>query len=30
MAFSDWNHDGKKDFIDDLIEYQIYKNMTGK
>lgn len=25
MAMYDWNHDGKKDFTDDLIEYQIYK-----
>lgn len=30
MAFFDWNHDGKKDFTDDFIEYQIYKNTTGK
>lgn len=28
MAFFDWNHDGKKDFTDDYIEYQIYKNST--
>lgn len=26
MAFHDWNHDGKKDWQDDFIEYQIYKN----
>lgn len=25
MAFHDWNHDCKKDFADDFIEYQIYK-----
>lgn len=24
MAFYDWNHDGKKDFTDDFIEYNIY------
>lgn len=29
MAFYDWNRDGKKDFIDDFIEYQIYKESTG-
>jgi hypothetical protein len=23
MALRDWNHDGKKNFIDDLIEYDI-------
>ena len=28
MAFHDWNHDGKKDFTDDYIEYQIYKQST--
>ena len=28
MAFHDWNHDGKKDFTDDFIEYQIYKQST--
>ena len=28
MAFFDWNHDRKKDFTDDFIEYQIYKNTT--
>ncbi len=27
MAWNDWNGDGKKDTMDDLIEYQIYKNM---
>lgn len=25
MAFFDWNHDGKKDFTDDFIEYEMYK-----
>ena len=30
MAFFDWNHDGKKDFTDDFIEYQVYKNTTNK
>lgn len=28
MALYDWNHDGKKDRVDDYIEYQIYKNTT--
>lgn len=28
MAFYDWNHDGKKDFTDDFIEYNIYKEST--
>ncbi len=28
MAFHDWNHDGKKNFTDDFIEYQIYKDST--
>lgn len=28
MAFYDWNHDGKKDFADDFIEYNIYKEST--
>jgi len=28
MAFYDWNNDGKKDFTDDIIEYQIYKHST--
>lgn len=28
MAFHDWNHDGKKDFTDNFIEYQIYKQST--
>lgn len=26
MAMYDWNGDGKKDFTDDWIEYNIYKN----
>lgn len=30
MAIHDWNHDGKKDWQDNYIEYQIYKNSTGK
>ena len=25
MAFHDWNGDGKKDLVDDCIEYNIYK-----
>ena len=29
MAFYDWNHDGKKDFVDDYLEYNIYKKSTG-
>ena len=24
MAMHDWNHDGKKDMVDNFIEYQIY------
>lgn len=28
MAFYDWNHDGKKDFTDNFIEYNIYKEST--
>ncbi len=28
MAFHDWNHDGKKDWQDNFIEYQIYKDVT--
>lgn len=28
MAFHDWNHDGKKDFTDDFMEYQIYNQST--
>jgi len=30
MAFHDWNNDGKNDFADDFIEYQIYKQSTNK
>lgn len=30
MAMHDWNHNGKKDWQDNYIEYQIYKNATGK
>lgn len=30
MAFHDWNSDGKKNLTDDYIDYQIYKNSTGK
>ena len=30
MAFYDWNHDGKKDWRDNYIEYNIYKRSTGK
>ena len=28
MAFHVWNHDGKKNFTDDFIEYQINKKST--
>ncbi len=28
MAFHDWNGDGKKDWKDNLIEYQVYKDVT--
>ena len=28
MAMFDWNGNGKKDFADDYIEYQIYKDCT--
>lgn len=28
MAFYDWNHDGKKDFTDNFIEYNVYKEST--
>lgn len=28
MAIHDWNHDGKKDWQDNYIEYQIYKSST--
>lgn len=27
MALRDWNNDGQKDFMDDFIEYNIYKEM---
>ena len=30
MAFYDWNGNGKNDIQDDFIEYNIYKNSTGK
>ena len=30
MAFYDWNHDGKKDWKDNYIEYNIYKSSTGQ
>lgn len=30
MALHDWNHDGKKDIVDDYIEYQIYKDASGQ
>lgn len=30
MAMYDWNHDGKKDGIDNFIEYNIYKESTGQ
>ena len=28
MALYDWNQDGKKDFVDDYLEYNIYKEST--
>lgn len=28
MSIYDWNHNGKKDFVDDFIEYNIYKEST--
>ena len=28
MAFYDWDHNGKKDIVDDYIEYNIYKECT--
>ncbi len=28
MAFYDWNKDGKKDIVDDYIEYNVYKEST--
>lgn len=30
MAMYDWNHDGKKDGIDNFIEYNMYKESTGQ
>lgn len=30
MATHDWNHDGKNDMMDNFIEYQIYKDVTGQ
>ena len=30
MATHDWNHDGKNDMMDNYIEYQIYKDVTGQ
>lgn len=30
MAMRDWNHDGKKDMVDNFIEYQIYKDVIGQ
>ena len=30
MAMHDWNNDGKKDWQDNFIEYQIYKDVTGQ
>ena len=29
MAFNDWNHDGRKDWQDNYMEYQIYRDVTG-
>ena len=28
MSMHDWNHDGKKDMVDNFIEYQIYQDCT--
>lgn len=28
MALCDWNNDGKKDFVDNYIEYNVYKEST--
>lgn len=28
MAMYDWNHNGKEDMADNLIEYQIYQDVT--
>lgn len=30
MALYDWNRDGKNDMMDNFIEYQIYKDVTGE
>jgi hypothetical protein len=30
MALYDWNHDGKKDFTDDYIEYRIFQDSMKK
>ena len=30
MVMHDWNHDGKKDMVDNFMEYQIYKDVTGQ
>ena len=30
MATHDWNNDGKNDMIDNYIEYQVYKDVTGQ
>lgn len=30
IALHDWNHNGKNDWQDDYIEYQIYKDVTGQ
>ena len=30
MATHDGNHEGKKDMMDNYIEYQIYKDVTGQ
>lgn len=30
MAMYDWNHDGDKDWQDDFIEYQIYRDVMGE
>lgn len=30
MAMHDWNCNGKKDWQDSFIEYQIYKDVTGQ
>lgn len=30
MAMYDWNHNGKNDWQDNYLEYQIYKDVTGQ